>query len=104
MDDKKFDGTPKEVYPMLTKIIAAIYLISCSAPSYFMEVEMTPVLLLLNTITAFLVALAFFCFSILKGDKEKDEYPFVQFGAYTLVIMCNFFSILQRIWRIGKIY
>lgn len=104
IDDNKFDFSPKEVYPTATLYCGAAFLISCAVPSYFIEVEITPILLVLNTITAFIVALALLYFIICKSDRSSSEYPFIQFGVFTIILILNcFVYIVHNVENVGDI-
>lgn len=89
IDDTPFVFSPKEAYPAVTTYLGAGFLISCSVPSFFLNVKVQPVLLILNTATAFVTAFAFLCFVIRKSDKSQKEYPFMEFGAFSLALIIN---------------
>ena len=89
IDDRPFAFSPKEVYPAATSYLGAGFLVSCNIPSFFLEVKTEPVLLILNTATVFVTAFAFLCFVIRKSDKSNNEYPFAEFGAFSLVLIIN---------------
>lgn len=104
IDDNPFEFSPKKVYPTATLFCGASFLISCAVPSYFIEVEITPILLILNTITAFIIALALLYFIIRKSDKRSSEYPFFEFGVFTIFIILNCcFYIVHNVENVGDI-
>lgn len=104
IDDKPFDCSPKEVYPTAVLFCGAAFLISCGVPSFYIEVEISPILLTLNTITAFVLALAVLGFVIHKSDKSSSEYPFLRFGAFTVSIFINCFAyIVHNVEDVGDI-
>lgn len=105
IDDKPFDFSPKKVYPTKTLWCGAAYLISCSLPSFFIEVKIQPVLLLLNTMTAFIVALALLYFVIRKSKPDSVDYPFAEFGLFSLIIFLNcYFYIVHYVEDIENIF
>lgn len=89
IDDRPFDFSPKKVFPTATLYCGAAFLISCTVPSYFAKVEIAPILLILNSMTAFIAALVLFYFVIRKSEKCPSEYPFFHFGVFTIVIFLN---------------
>lgn len=104
IDDKPFDCSPKEVYPTAVLFCGAAYLISCGVPSFFIKVEISPILLTLNTITAFTVAIAILVFVIQKSDKSSAEYPFLKFVVFTVSIFVNCFAyIVHNVENVGDI-
>ncbi|MCM1235919.1 MAG: hypothetical protein NC489_37990 [Ruminococcus flavefaciens] len=104
IDDTPFDFSPRKVYPTCTLYCGAAFLIFCGLPSYFIEVEISPILLIFNTITAFIVALALLYFIIRKSNNLSSEYPFMEFGVFTIVTILNCcFYIIHNVENIGNI-
>lgn len=104
IDSQPFDFSPKEVYPANTLYCGTAYLISCSLPSFFLDVKTEPILLILNTLTAFIIALALLCFVIRKSDTNSNEYPFMEFGVASLILILNCcIYVIHNVENLGDI-
>lgn len=104
IDNQSFDFSPKEVYPSNTLYCGTAYLISCSLPSLFLNVKTEPVLLILNTLTAFIIALALLCYVIRKSDRTSNLYPFMEFGVASLILILNCcIYVIHNVENLGDI-
>lgn len=87
---QKFDCTAEEVYPSKTLFWAAVFLISCGAGPIFFGIEKhEPILLLMNSITAFMMAMFLLAYIIHRTENKSKTYPFKQIIGFFVLVGAN---------------
>lgn len=94
IDKRKFNYTAKEIYPTKTLFWGGLFLFSCGIGPIFFGIEKhEPILLLMNSITASMIAVFLYVYIVHRTENESNTWLFKPVFGFIV------FSIINCIWN-----
>lgn len=104
IDKTPFSFSIKEIYPTGVLVWGGGFLISCNISAFFgVEKSSYPILLLINTITAFVVAIGILILLSKRTENTSDFYPWKRLMPFVIAIGANCYFGFKFCDDIGSI-
>lgn len=104
IDRRYFCCTAREIYPAKTLYAGGLFLISCGVGPLFCGIERhEPVLLMMNSVTACVIAIFVAVFVARRTENRLNTYPFSRMFLFIVVMGLNCWYNYDRWDRTGNI-